>query len=686
MLEVQVKPTPKQWEFLTSDADEVLLSGAWGAGKSFPGCTGTYLRALYPGAREGLFRRTLQKLYETTLVTLLEGDGQTPAVIPKGTYAHNQQRRTIKLHGGGTIFYGPAETEEDVNAHNLTGAFVDECTEVKADIWGMLGARCRVKVPGLKPQLRGACNPSTPSHHLAKRFGIRRNVVVPGLAFTGDEKRPIRCHAILTNSFENPYLPPEALARYASYTGITKARYVLGEWVGSDNLIYDNFNRDKHVKIRKGPWDRTIVVIDDGTTAPACILLMRVDSNGRKHFEREVQRAGMLAKEKIQHVRNCGPAESVVVDPAAAGLKAELRAVSLPVLDANNDVEPGIQAVREGFSDGIDGEPGITIDPSCSTLIEQIESYERNPNTQKETPIKENDHGPDTVRYGVMHIQAPPPLVFDASGLVAVEERARRAPRPLVGTLRHDQPNGRDQDLSIADHRVRDISFEEDDGGPLTLWTQIVRGRPARDEDRMLFVAAGDGQGGSPGVIVIADTMRRTVIGQWSKPCAPERLARVAAMLSLWFGTGEGDDEGLQPAPIGYLANTPGLVLGQHLDRIGFGGDAWEPTPQEFAEAVGVLRAAWEGGQLVERDPSVFTVARQYIYANTTMMHASLVGEPERRGSHADALMARAGLWRMMAGVAAKDIEEREAPIGSPEYRKRQRKAKEARAGRIHFG
>lgn len=1001
-MNVDITLTEKQAEYATSEADEVLLSGAWGAGKSFPLCAVLYLRALHPGAREGLFRRTLQKLYETTLVTLLQGDGQTPPVIPPGSYTQNQQRRTITIHGGGTIFYGPAETMEDVKAHNLTGAHVDEADDLREEIWEGLGARCRVKVPGLIPQLRGACNPNVPAHFLAVRFGIRRNTVVPELAFKGSPDQPIRCHAIMTKTFDNPYLPAEARARYASYTGITRLRFVEGEWVGSEGMIYDNFNRDLHVQVREGPWERRLIGVDDGTTAPACILGAGIDADGRIHIFSETQRAGMHLSEKLEAVEAAMPAEAVVVDPAASGLKLELRDAGYAVVDANNDVEPGIQATREAFNPNHDGLPGITIDPSCTKLVQQIETYERNPKTQRETPIKKNDHGClvgtttidtptgprliatihkgdtvttrhgprrvaaaactdplaktmtvlhehgsirgtpdhpiwtenrgwvriddlrytdtlltctakpppgtdapttdtqvqktgapagtsagehaarkprstcttrsgtstsvrspkattsttatttkqttvsktssasrgtstkkstehrsegdarpsseqasprpeswpqngtdprtaaggtartpkagkhrvksgyaltaadpgwppsevctarttaatwpgsraapttsvepamdaatpsqststprpdfapsrvlnvtadpgrrpvynleveddheyiangivvhncDALRYLVMHIHQPPALAFDTSGIAAAEAKAHAAGEPtFTGTLTHRYPAGREQDLSIAAPRPDDIGLQDSPTGPLKLWCEAWGEPPKPDihDPHCLFVAAGDGQGGSPGIIAVANCTTRALAAQWLKPCPPERLARVAAMLAWWFQQGD------QPAAVQYLAgglSTPGLVFGQHLARLHVGGIEWDPTPNEFAEAVGLLRAAWEGGQFGERDPAVFAAARQYVYANQTVMHASLAGNPERRSSHSDLLICRAGLWRMLAEMPRPGPKEREAPPGSVQwYLEEKRRNQKAAENQISYG
>jgi PBSX family phage terminase large subunit len=677
---------PKQYQFVTSTADEVLYSGAYGAGKTRALALWAVMRATHPFARVGLFRMRLQDLLNTTLATLLEGDGELPPLLPRGTYHHNQQRRVIRIHNAGQIVYDQLEDIERVASLNLSDAGVEEASETEQEHWEKIGKRCRLVVPGRTNQLAGACNPGPPSHHLAKRFGLKRGKHYPELAFKGDEKNPIRVEAVMTTAFENPFLPARYIARLASMTGVMYKRYALGEWVGNEGAVYDNWDRDVHVKTRTGPWARTFILIDDGTTVACAILLFRVDANGRKHVEREVQRRGMLVAEKLAVVASLierhGRCEAIIVDPAAAGLKAELRNSGHVVLDGNNDVVDGIADVRTALSPGLDGLPDVTVDPSCVTLIEQMEGYEWDKGGEKERPVKTNDHGPDALRYGVRHLKAPPALVFDASGLERAEASARRRTDVTIGTMTHTHPAGREQDLSIAMRKVGEIEFEEVDGGPMRLWAPLIRGRPNREDEFALFAAAGDGQGGAPGIIVIADAVRRCIVGQWVKPTPPERLARVAAMLSLWYG-------GDTPAPVGYITgklSTPGAVFGQHLERLGMPGDPWEPTPQEFAESIGVLRAAWEGGQLVERDPEVFSVARQYVYANATMLHASLVGAPERRGSHSDTLIARAGLWRMIAGRQFKPAPEREAPIGSPEYRRRQREAEKQRSAGLNFG
>ena len=88
---------------------------------------------------------------------------------------------------------------------------------------------------------------------------------------------------------------------------------------------------------------------------------------------------------------------AVYVDPAAASFKVALRQADIPVLDANNDVLPGIRTV----STFIAGK-NIVIHKSCTTLREHIQSYSWDPKAAdrgEDSPIKKNDHVLDALRY-----------------------------------------------------------------------------------------------------------------------------------------------------------------------------------------------------------------------------------------------------------------------------------------------
>ena len=88
---------PKQYDFVRSDAREVLYSGAYAAGKTRALCYRLVSRAQVVGSREGICRKHLVTLRASTLRTLLEPDGSAPAVLPPGTYEWNKSNRTMSV-------------------------------------------------------------------------------------------------------------------------------------------------------------------------------------------------------------------------------------------------------------------------------------------------------------------------------------------------------------------------------------------------------------------------------------------------------------------------------------------------------------------------------------------------------------------------------------------------------------
>lgn len=390
MQTVEIEILPKQAEYLQATERHVLYSGAVGAGKTRALCLKLAMRAATPGAREGLCRKHLVTLKATTLKTLLEGDGPMPAILPLGYYEHNKSEKTIKLKGGGEIVYFGFDDPAKAGSYNLSGLGIDEAVELTDLDYAQGDFRVRLDVPGLPRQIYGACNPGPPSHHLAKRFALGGGNNIPAVG----------SRAIRTRSTDNFFLPPDYLAQLATYSGLAKARFVDGQWVGSDGLVYDRWDRTRFVVDRSGEqWRRIVVGQDEGYTNPAAMLVVGEDNDGRLHVIEEWYEAKKLEAEVIaeaQRIHGRYRPEAFIVDPAAAKLRAAMRNVGLPVREANNDVFPGIQRVQQRLIVAGDGRPRLTVSPTCANLIRELETYEwkvdRSNKSTKDEPKKENDH------------------------------------------------------------------------------------------------------------------------------------------------------------------------------------------------------------------------------------------------------------------------------------------------------
>lgn len=399
---------PKQRDFMLSKKREVLYSGAFGAGKTRALCMKLVRRAIVPGAREGLCRKWLSALKSSTLKILLESDGDLPAVLPKGTYEHNKSDRIIRIHGGGEIQYFGLDDPDKIASYNLTGCAIDEAVDITLRDYTQLRGRIRVVVKGLANQIYGACNPGPPSHFLAERFGLANGHACMDT-----------CEAIMTRSSDNTFLPKDYIDDLNTFVGIAKKRYVDGLWVGSDGLVYDQWDRSKFVMERKlddagqpMQWNRVIVGQDEGYTNPAVILVICEDYDGRLHVVHEWYHSKKRETEVVEAAINIQKRFGVdlfVIDPSAKKLIEAMRHEGIAVREAQNAVFDGIQTVQKRLVVAGDGRPRLTVDPSCENTIREFETYEwkqqsKGSGEYRDEPVKDNDHAMDGLRYGIMEI------------------------------------------------------------------------------------------------------------------------------------------------------------------------------------------------------------------------------------------------------------------------------------------
>jgi len=205
--------------FVKSTASRGLFSGAFGSGKSVALCTkGLKLSQDYPGNFGLICRKVRATLYQTTLKTFLE------LVCPKEIIAaYNKTEGLVTLTNSSQILFGGLDDPLKLGSLNLGWAGIDEAIESNEDDWKMLEGRLRMQ--GVPHQIFAATNPGPPSHYLYKLF------------FT--EKRG---DVFQASSLENPELPEDYKLRLNEFEGTYYQRYVLGEWVGLEGLVYGAFD------------------------------------------------------------------------------------------------------------------------------------------------------------------------------------------------------------------------------------------------------------------------------------------------------------------------------------------------------------------------------------------------------------------------------------------------------------
>ncbi len=362
-IDVEIAPiTSGQRILLETSADSALLSGAFGAGKSFIGCSkGLLLSMLYPGNRGLITRKTFASLRHTTLHTLF-----TQIIPPSMIRGHNKNEHLIVLYTPNPdrhseIIYEGINNPTRIGSMNLGWVFADEGIEFEEADWTMLEGRLRwSEVPF--HQIFSATNPGAPSHFLHRMFYDTANLPRRGQAATCAE----------SNALENWKNPESFRRRLMRFKGKFYDRFVLGKWVGFEGLIYSEFGPSTHIDRQPFEipqhWPR-FMAIDFGYVHPACVQWWAEDpESGQRRMYREIYHtrlttqdlAAMTLKHAVHdplpkwiatdHQQDARATMQAVWRNPPADLTADVRIFArelakVPFLLAEKDVSEGIKEV-----------------------------------------------------------------------------------------------------------------------------------------------------------------------------------------------------------------------------------------------------------------------------------------------------------------------------------------------------
>jgi hypothetical protein len=228
---------------------EIIYGGAAGGGKSALGCLWLIEQCTkYPGTRWVMGRSKLKTLKETTLNTFFELSSKLGI---SHLFELKTQAGIIKWTNGSEIilkdlFAYPSDPEFDsLGSLEITGAFVDEVSQVTEKAWQILSSRIRYKLNeyDLTPKLLGTCNPS--------KGWVYRKFYKPFQE--GNENKGKKFIQSLPT--DNPHLPESYLEALLALDKNSKERLYYGNWEFDDdpaalcdyNSILDCFTND-HVQ------------------------------------------------------------------------------------------------------------------------------------------------------------------------------------------------------------------------------------------------------------------------------------------------------------------------------------------------------------------------------------------------------------------------------------------------------
>ena len=416
-------------ELWTYRGREMILSGSAGTGKS-RGCLEKVHACAerWPGSRILVCRKTRRSLTETALVTFED------KVLPQGHPAlrgpKRSHRQTYLYPGGTEVIIAGLDDLTKIMSGEYDLIFVQEAIEVDLDDWEKLLTRLRNGVMPFQ-QIIGDTNPDAPTHWINQRA----NAGVLKMLESRHEDNP---------SLYNPDTEEwtEAGRNYLeildALTGVRRDRLRYGKWVQAEGLVWDGWNRARHVIPRfeiPAEWPR-YWSLDFGYKNPFVWQAWAEDPDGVLYCYREIYRTKRLVEDHTAEILRETATEPrpvmVIADHDAEDRATFERKARLVTTAAEKSVSEGIQSVASALKFGADKRAGIYfLEDSlverdadlaarklpCST-IEELDGYvwdERQGRRRGEEPLKLNDHGCDTMRYLVnTKNQARRPLTADS--------------------------------------------------------------------------------------------------------------------------------------------------------------------------------------------------------------------------------------------------------------------------------
>jgi PBSX family phage terminase large subunit len=348
--------------------------------------------------------RSSETIYDNAIRLILESRGKDvpdPLAIYRPFCTWSAGKRELKFKDK-TISTLGAQNEGAIGAiqgKTFSLVYCDEMTLYPESIIDMIDTRLS------NPHSMGfaSMNPSHPKHKCKQWIDKSEE---------GD-KNYYSLHFTLD---DNPFLEDAYKLRIKnSLSGLFAKRNFYGLWCLAEGAIFDFFDPKTHV-VRKPPRaaEYWIAGIDYGTSNAFACVLIGVNSGkqtqlGKKmwvekeyYWDSKRTNRQKTNKEYVDDLVNFfdGYAiKAIYIDPSAAAFKEELRRKGYHPVDADNDVDNGIQKLCAEMKDG-----NFLIMDNCTNLIREVESYVWDPKQAEkgyDEPLKKDDHAIDSCRYAV---------------------------------------------------------------------------------------------------------------------------------------------------------------------------------------------------------------------------------------------------------------------------------------------
>lgn len=240
------------------------------------------------------------------------------------------------------------------------------------------------------------CNPNSPYHWLKQEYIDRK-----------EEKNILRLKFQLE---DNLTLPKDTINRYKRmFTGVFYKRYILGDWVMAEGLIYENFDEEKMTTYALPKMQRYWYGVDYGTSNATTFILVGqgidhkmyvIDEYYHSNIKSGQQKSPQQYAEDLKQfiAKHNVKYEYVFIDPSAEGFIITCYQNGIQkITQAINEVKLGIGIIQSLITD-----TKFIVHKDCVNTLKELSSYSWDSRAQAmgiDKPMKTNDHCLDPIRY-----------------------------------------------------------------------------------------------------------------------------------------------------------------------------------------------------------------------------------------------------------------------------------------------
>ena len=447
--EIQLQLNPKQELALTTKTNRLLLSGGIRAGKTTVALIKVREIALrMPGSQILVMRATLKEIRDDLWKSLynpndgLLANSQIYGKLNKSNYEHN-------FHNGSKIIYRQADDPKKLLGLDLSAVYFEQAENIDKRIFEYALGRLTHWGDIKNPNSRGyryiqkygsgeyadsiarkpahffilSCNPDTGSW------------IYDDLIRTCEGYDHTKAHIkhkdlgwdiINFQTTDNAQLPD--VNKYIEEQRLVTSdayfrRMIMGEWLGSEGMVWSHFNNEKHIIsdfiYEDGERYEIVVGIDPGSAWYTGIVFMAYDKKQQtfiifdeiKVRNSLIEEVAELIKDKLTTYKINKDKVTFLIDHAANAKESsgiskadQYRQNNIIVLNANKILEGGLERINGLFKQG-----RIKITGNCINLLNDIKSYyyDEDGKPNKRVGPQAFDLA-DAFRYCINHYAFPP--------------------------------------------------------------------------------------------------------------------------------------------------------------------------------------------------------------------------------------------------------------------------------------